>query len=104
MYSTRLNLNSQDFSLSNLIPKCLIEYLCSDTARFRLFDPSSTLFCLLYQVINNCSMKAAILTLNFHRINQNKKLASMNTSALTKAKKRLDENKRIRSMNLRDIN
>lgn len=91
MKSNSAAFNSQEISFSNLIPKRLIEYLSSDCERCRIFDPSSTLFCFLYQVINSCSGKAALLNLNISRLKNGLRPISMNTSALTKAKKRLCE-------------
>lgn len=93
MNSNSIFSNRQEFSFSSLISKDLIDHLCSDVKRFRVFDPSSTLFCFLYQVINSCSTKTALLNLNLHRVNNKMKKISMNTAAITKAKKRLDSSK-----------
>jgi hypothetical protein len=82
-----------DFSFSNFISRKLINYLCEECERFRVFDPSSTLFCFLFQVINSCSAKSTLLNFNIQRSMNNLKLVSMNTAAYTVAKKRLCEEK-----------
>lgn len=91
MKSTTLNNFSHEFSLSNFIPKHLINYLCEDCCRFRIFDPSTTLFCFLYQVVNLCSTKTALLNFNIQRKKNGLKSVSMNSAAYTSAKKRLSK-------------
>lgn len=81
------------FSVSNLIPKRLIDYLCADCQRFRIFDPSTTLYCFIFQVLNTCSCKVALANLNLQRAKIGYKMISMNTAAYTKAKQRLSEEK-----------
>ena len=93
MDSTNLNSQSLQLSLKNFIPKQLIDYLCSDCQRFRVFDPASTLYCFIFQVLNRCSSKATLLNFNMRKAENNLKTSSMNTSAYTKAKKRLSSKK-----------
>ncbi len=69
----------------------MINFLCADTKRFRVFDPATTLYCLLFQVLNNCSGKVAIGNLNLIRAQNGLKHVSMSTAALVKAKKKLAE-------------
>ena len=89
--SITLERNSHDFSFKNFISKDLIYYLASDCERFRVFDPSSTLFCFLFQVFNSCSAKSSLLNFNVQRAKLGLKTVSMNTAAFIKAKKRLSE-------------
>jgi hypothetical protein len=91
MNSTNFDSQSLQFSLKNMIPKKLIDYLCSDCMRFREFDPSSTLYCFIFQVLNRCSAKTTLLNFNVRKIENKLKPSSMNTSAYTKAKQRLCE-------------
>ena len=85
----RSDKNSQQLSLKTFIPKHLIEYLCSDCKRFRIFDPASTLYCYLFQVMNACSCKTTLLYFNIQRQKLGLKKTSLNSSAYVKAKKRL---------------
>jgi hypothetical protein len=89
MKNTPLKQVRHELSFSNFIPKYLINYLCEDCLRFRIFDPSSTLFRFLYQVINSCSSKSTLLNFNLQRNLNGLKLVSMNTASYTAAKKRL---------------
>lgn len=93
MNSTISNINSQQLNLKNFISKKNLEYLATDCERFRIFDPVSTLYCFLYQVLTQCSSKSALANFNVQRSKLGMKLTSMNTSAFTKAKKRLSESK-----------
>lgn len=89
MHRISFSSNSLQFSLTNLISPKDLSHFVADTERFRVFDPSTTLFCFLFQVVNNCSLKSALLNLNLIRKKEGLKAISMNTAALCKAKKRL---------------
>ena len=89
MYSRNILTNSLQQSYLKLFPKQLINYLCADCERFRTFDPASTLYCFIFQVLNRCSCKVALLHFNTLKSSNNLKTSSMNTAAYSKAKKRL---------------
>ena len=89
MNLTNYSSQSLQFSPKNYISNDLIDYLCSDCKRFRIFDPSSTLYCFIFQVLDRCSSKATLLNFNLNRIKNNLKPSSMNTAAYTKAKNKL---------------
>lgn len=76
-------------SFKNLISKQLIDYLCADCKRFRIFDPASTLYCFIFQVLNRCSCKVALLHFNCLKLKNNLKTSSMNSAAYSKAKAKL---------------
>jgi len=97
MKTTLLHQSRHEFSFSKLIPQRLINDLCADTQRFRIFDPASTLFCFLYQVLADCSAKETLLNFNLRRAHQGLKAVSMNTSSYVRAKARLSEEK-VKSM------
>jgi hypothetical protein len=80
-------------SISKFLSNKMINFLCSDTKRFRVFDPATTLYCLLFQVLNNCSGKVALGNLNMIRSRNGLKHVSMCTAALVKAKKKIAEQK-----------
>jgi hypothetical protein len=84
---------SHEFSFKNFIPQHLINYLCDDCERYRTFDPSNTLYCFLFQILNSCSAKATLLNFNIQRSKSSLKTVSMNTASYIKARMRLDEDK-----------
>ena len=85
--------NRHTLNLKNFLPKEAIDYLCSDCERFRIFDPATTLFYFLFQVLDGCSVKSCLIFLSLHRKKLGLKQISMNSAALVKAKKRLCETK-----------
>ena len=80
---------SHDINFKNIFTKDNLETLFKDNSRSRIFDPLTTLYCFLYQVLNQCSSKSAIIHLNMKRLRDKEKTISLNTSAFTKAKQRL---------------
>ena len=65
--------------------------LCKNCSRFRVFDPASTLYCFLFQVLNQESCKATLINFNLQRIQLGLKTVSLNTAGYVKSKKRLVE-------------
>jgi len=93
MKSNSFPSNRHTFNLNNFLPKHAIEYLCEGCERFRVYDPASTLYCFLFQVLDGCSAKSALVFFSLQRKRLKLKKISLNTSAFTKAKKRLCESR-----------
>lgn len=83
----------QSLDFKNFISSKDFSSLSDSFERVRVFDPATTLYCFLHQILNQCSCKGALAHLNVHRHNMGLKKVSMNTAAYTKAKKRLSESK-----------
>lgn len=73
----------------NFIPKRYIDLLTASCQRFRIYDPVTTLFCMIQQSLNQSSYKQIVIDLNILRHRHGQKSISMNTAAFCKAKKRL---------------
>ena len=88
--------NSHLLNLKNFISNKDINDLCKSCKRFRVFDPATTLYCFLYQVLTQCSSKSSLVHFNVQRSKLGMNLTSTNTSAFTKAKQKLSENKLLK--------
>ena len=95
MKPTMNSLNSHKITLKNFISNDLISSLMDDCKRKRIFDPATTLYCFLHQVLSGCSGIGAVINLNIQRKKEGLKLASINTAAFTCAKKKLSEDRLI---------
>ncbi|MBC8549325.1 MAG: IS4 family transposase [Candidatus Brocadiales bacterium] len=91
MDSTFSSLVSQHLNIKSFISMQHLSSLIKENTRFRVFDPTTTLYCFIFQILSRCSCKGVIANLNVQRKLSKQKLVSMNTSAYTQAKKRLSE-------------
>jgi hypothetical protein len=89
MYSNHPDLKRHLSNIKNLIPESFLDLLYLDGDRFRIFDPISTFYCFLNQVLCQGSCKEALISFNIARFNAKLKVASANTAAYVKAKNRL---------------
>lgn len=82
-----------DLISKKLIPMAFLTALLAESTRFRVFDPATTLYCFIYQVLSRSSCKNVLIHFNSLRHKEKEKLVSMNTSAFTQAIHRLTEDK-----------
>lgn len=84
---------SHDLNLSSAIPASLLESLVHDGARFRIFDPVTTLHLFLMQALKGLSTRETIAEFNVKRTLSGEKSVSLNTGAFIRAREKLCEYK-----------
>lgn len=91
MKSIDLSTDRHKNLLKNLIPKDLLTKLETEKTRFRVFDPTTTLYLFLQQILRGISCKGVLAGFNLERTSKGIKPISMSTAAFTRAKMRLNE-------------